>query len=329
MSKNIHTQAKILLRKHMQELIELRRLSLCRLNGFKGFGFDDYMQQSLERFLSGSLSISAFEVFIHDSRLKAYLLVLPGGNGYQRLELDYDIESQLAEDWIKTTLSKILDSGNFVCRLNRSYQNLLEVFFHHHHGIKYLSLGGDVKMALSHLSNSVHSPAEDKVTEDVLSISPLKDQDDINAVIDLQCEVYSNHPEHCWYFNSDMDRVSIAKRLEIAVPYQTYYKVSIGEKIEGFFGYHITGQAFLFGAEATITMCLREGLQGKGLARRFYKRIFENMLSSNTYQFQSQTANAVVLSLAKKFERPMRYVHIFPSIDCPDSSRFSCYIGHD
>lgn len=329
MSKTIHTQVKFLLRKHMQELIQIRRLGLCRLNGFKGFGFDDYMQQSLERFLSGSLCISTFEVFIHDGHLKAYILILPGGDGYPRLELDYDLESQLAEDWISDALSKILKSGNFICRLNRSYQKLLDVFFDHHHGIKYLSLGGDTDMALSHLSQVSYSKSEDKITDDIWSFSPLNDLNDINAVIDLQCEVYNKHPEYCWYFDSDRDRKIIARRLEMALPYQTYYKVLINGKIEGFFGYHIIGQAFLFGPEATITICLRESLQGKGLARVLYKRIFEDMLARNIYQFQSQTANEAVLCLAKKFKRPTRYMHIFPSIDCPDSSRFSRYIAHD
>lgn len=325
MTQLLHTQKSKLLEKYMHDVIQLRKRSLCSLAGFRGYGFNDHMQQSFERLFSSKVYIDTFELFFNFGRLEAYLIILHDPNGQESLEFDYDISSKPGETWLKDMLSKVLGQGKFVCRLLSSYHRLVKNFIQGDYAIKYLSFGGDTETALSYLNESTCRDIDTKINGDI-TISPLVDVCDVNAAIDLQKQVYRKQPELCWFFDNDKNTQVIAERLRISLPYQTYHNLFINGKLEGFFGYHLMGQPYLFGAEATLSICLREDFQGKGLARSLYQKIFKDMLSRNIYQFQGQTANAAVINLAEKFKRPLRYIHISPSSDCPDQARFNVYM---
>ncbi len=180
--------------------------------------------------------------------------------------------------------------------------------------LQLLVLWGDPEASLRRLTET-ERPSPDLETHG-LSLSPLRDAEQVDQILELRKRYFSENPEH-GALNAQR---AITEEVQAAIdqfvggqlrdaaasPLGTHFVFARENEILGSFELNLDQDHPLFGVCAGVGIMLHPSIHGLGLGRLAYRTLLERMVALKVRVFRGITANAAVIHLARRMKRPLR-----------------------
>ncbi len=161
-----------------------------------------------------------------------------------------------------------------------------------------------------------------------LSVGPVADMAEVEALVKLSRDVFSAHPEWCWFCDGARQLSREMAGLMLALDGEPDDLTEViradGEPV-GMAQVHLEDNP-LWGRCAGFGLLLHPRLWGRGIVKSMYRRMLERLVQSGALMFKGGTSQPPVMHLGRLMKRPLHGIHLRAGAPLP-RDHFAPYLG--